>query len=62
MKNMGNVKSNAIFNPNEIRHPPPPSLMDAERDSDLEQYIRCTRVFGSPNKCMTNLHFSKVRI
>ncbi|KAK0498851.1 hypothetical protein EDD18DRAFT_1154082 [Armillaria luteobubalina] len=40
MKNMGNVKSNAIFNPNEIRHPPPPSLMDAERDSDLEQYIR----------------------
>ncbi|KAG7442866.1 ArfGap-domain-containing protein [Guyanagaster necrorhizus] len=40
MKNMGNVKSNAIYNPNEIRHPPPPSLMDPERDSDLEQYIR----------------------
>ncbi|KAK0469071.1 uncharacterized protein EV420DRAFT_1492337 [Desarmillaria tabescens] len=40
MKNMGNVKSNAIFNPNEIRHPPPPSLMDPERDSELEQYIR----------------------
>ncbi|KAK0205432.1 hypothetical protein DFS33DRAFT_1328283 [Desarmillaria ectypa] len=40
MKNMGNVKSNAIYNPNEIRHPPPPSLMDPERDSELEQYIR----------------------
>lgn len=41
MKQIGNIKSNAIYNPNEIRHPPPPNLMDAERDSDLEQYIRC---------------------
>ncbi|RDB17051.1 UBA domain-containing protein 3 [Hypsizygus marmoreus] len=40
MKYMGNIKSNAIFNPNEIRHPPPPNLMDSERDSELEQYIR----------------------
>lgn len=41
MKSMGNIKSNAIYNPNELRHPPPPNLMDAERDSELEQYIRC---------------------
>ncbi|KAF9022217.1 ArfGap-domain-containing protein [Hymenopellis radicata] len=40
MKNIGNVKSNAIYNPNELKHPPPPPLMDATRDTDLEQYIR----------------------
>ncbi|GLB39760.1 putative GTP-ase activating proteins for the small GTPase, ARF [Lyophyllum shimeji] len=40
MKSMGNVKSNAIYNPNEIRHPPPPNLVDSERDSELETYIR----------------------
>ncbi|KAF5384342.1 hypothetical protein D9615_003383 [Tricholomella constricta] len=40
MKSMGNARSNAIYNPNETRHPPPPNLMDAERDSELEQYIR----------------------
>lgn len=41
MKEMGNIKSNAIFNPNELRHPPPPNMIDSERDSDLEKYIRC---------------------
>ncbi|KAG6919135.1 hypothetical protein DXG01_008942 [Tephrocybe rancida] len=40
MKSIGNVKSNAIYNPNEVRNPPPPNLMDGERDSELEQYIR----------------------
>ncbi|KAH6891754.1 hypothetical protein BKA70DRAFT_1408475 [Coprinopsis sp. MPI-PUGE-AT-0042] len=40
MKNMGNVKSNDIFNPNEVRHPPPPDLDDSSRDSELEKYIR----------------------
>ncbi|KAG5635202.1 hypothetical protein H0H81_012066 [Sphagnurus paluster] len=40
MKATGNARSNAIYNPNEVRHPPPPNLMDAERDSELEQYIR----------------------
>ncbi|KIY62617.1 ArfGap-domain-containing protein [Cylindrobasidium torrendii FP15055 ss-10] len=40
MKNIGNVKSNAIFCPDEFRHPPPPPLMDATRDNELEQYIR----------------------
>ncbi|CAL1709561.1 unnamed protein product [Somion occarium] len=40
MKEMGNIKSNAIYNPNELRHPPPPNMIDSERDSDLEKYIR----------------------
>ncbi|TFK32097.1 hypothetical protein BDQ12DRAFT_693023 [Crucibulum laeve] len=40
MKNMGNANSNAIYNPNEARYPPPPNLEDSERDSELEQYIR----------------------
>ena len=40
MKNVGNAKSNAIYNPNEARHPPPPNLEDGERDSEMEQYIR----------------------
>jgi len=40
MKEMGNVKSNAICNPNEIRNPPPTNMIEQERDSDLEKYIR----------------------
>lgn len=40
MKSMGNIKSNAIYNPNEIRHPPPVNMVDSERDSEMEQYIR----------------------
>jgi len=43
MKSIGNIKSNAIYNPNELRYPPPPNLEDSERDSELEQYIRCKR-------------------
>ncbi|KAJ7672543.1 hypothetical protein DFH06DRAFT_95022 [Mycena polygramma] len=40
MKNNGNIKSNHFYNPNETRHPPPPNLMDGERDSEMEQFIR----------------------
>ena len=40
MGEMGNVKSNAIFNPDEIRNPPPTNMIEQERDSDLEKYIR----------------------
>ncbi|KAK7042499.1 ARF GAP-like zinc finger-containing protein [Favolaschia claudopus] len=40
MKNNGNIKSNQFHNPNEARHPPPPNLMDGERDSEMEQFIR----------------------
>ncbi|KAG7095685.1 hypothetical protein E1B28_006399 [Marasmius oreades] len=40
MSEMGNIKSNALYCPNELRHPPPHMLMADERDSELEQYIR----------------------
>lgn len=40
MKQVGNTKSNAIYNPDEIRHPPPTNFIDSERDSELEKYIR----------------------
>ncbi|EGO00991.1 hypothetical protein SERLA73DRAFT_179008 [Serpula lacrymans var. lacrymans S7.3] len=40
MKQNGNVKSNAHYNPNEARHPPPTNMIDTERDSELEKYIR----------------------
>ncbi|KAG6877136.1 hypothetical protein C0993_010057 [Termitomyces sp. T159_Od127] len=40
MKSIGNIKSNAMYNPNEARNPPPANLMDAGRDGELEQYIR----------------------
>ncbi|KAL0945772.1 hypothetical protein HGRIS_012061 [Hohenbuehelia grisea] len=40
MRQNGNVKSNAHYNPNEARHPPPTSMTDVERDSELEQFIR----------------------
>ncbi|KAF6751143.1 hypothetical protein DFP72DRAFT_991442 [Ephemerocybe angulata] len=40
MRNMGNVRSNAIYNPNELRNPPPPNIEDGERDSEMEKYIR----------------------
>ncbi|KAF8635760.1 hypothetical protein AX15_000368 [Amanita polypyramis BW_CC] len=40
MKAMGNLKSNAVYNSNETRHPPPPALADPENDVELESYIR----------------------
>ncbi|KAI0752881.1 putative GTPase activating protein for Arf-domain-containing protein [Daedaleopsis nitida] len=40
MKANGNVKSNAHYNPDEVRHPPPTNMIDQERDSELEKYIR----------------------
>ncbi|XAO22129.1 hypothetical protein I312_100895 [Cryptococcus bacillisporus CA1280] len=40
IKNMGNKASNAIYNPNEALHPPPPSYGHDERDSEIEKYIR----------------------
>ncbi|KAJ7130314.1 hypothetical protein C8R44DRAFT_64502 [Mycena epipterygia] len=40
MRQNGNIKSNQFYNPNETRHPPPPNLMDGERDSEMEQFIR----------------------
>ncbi|CAE6479578.1 unnamed protein product [Rhizoctonia solani] len=40
MKNMGNIASNAKWNPNESRHPPPTNMEESERDSEMEKYIR----------------------
>ncbi|KAH9886234.1 hypothetical protein C8Q73DRAFT_284011 [Cubamyces lactineus] len=40
MKSMGNLKSNAHYNPDEIRNPPPTNMIESERDSELEKYIR----------------------
>ncbi|KAJ7201077.1 hypothetical protein GGX14DRAFT_371789 [Mycena pura] len=47
MKRMGNLNSNLIHNPNETRHPPPPNIMDGERDSEMEQYIRAKYEYKS---------------
>ncbi|KAM5539740.1 hypothetical protein V8D89_006553 [Ganoderma adspersum] len=40
MKSTGNTKSNAHFNSDETKHPPPTNMIDQERDSDLEKFIR----------------------
>ncbi|VDB96645.1 unnamed protein product [Peniophora sp. CBMAI 1063] len=40
MRNMGNRKANALYNPDEVRHPPPTNMIDSERDSELEKFIR----------------------
>lgn len=42
MRQQGNAKSNAYYNPNEVKHPPPANMIDSERDSELEVYIRGT--------------------
>lgn len=44
MKNIGNIKANQNWNPDEIRHPPPTNMEESERDSELEKYIRCKSV------------------
>ena len=54
MKENGNIKSNALYNPDEIRHPPPTIMTDSERDSELEIYIRgdlsivCQLIYSDP--------------
>ncbi|SJX63269.1 related to AGE2-ADP-ribosylation factor and GTPase activating protein effector [Sporisorium reilianum f. sp. reilianum] len=40
MKQMGNVKSNRKYNPDEMRNRPPTNMEESERDSELEKYIR----------------------
>lgn len=40
MKQNGNVKCNAYYNPNEARNPPPANMSEFERDSELEKFIR----------------------
>ncbi|KAH9064609.1 hypothetical protein EDB87DRAFT_1672969 [Lactarius vividus] len=40
MRQTGNTKSNQKYNPDEVRNPPPTNMIDAERDSELEKFIR----------------------
>jgi hypothetical protein len=40
MRQIGNIKSNETYNPDEVRHPPPTNMLDVERDSELEKFIR----------------------
>ncbi|WOO79762.1 UBA domain-containing protein 3 [Vanrija pseudolonga] len=40
MKDMGNIKSNAVYNPDQRKHRPPPNTSSDERDSELSKYIR----------------------
>lgn len=40
MKDMGNVRSNVYYHPDEVKHPLPTNMIEQERDSDLEKYIR----------------------
>jgi hypothetical protein len=45
MKQNGNIKSNNLYNPDEARHPPPTNMMEAERDSEIEKFIRGSSLF-----------------
>ncbi|OSD00650.1 hypothetical protein PYCCODRAFT_1479087 [Trametes coccinea BRFM310] len=47
MKSMGNLKSNAHYNPDEIKNPPPTNMIESERDSELEKYIRAKYEYKS---------------
>lgn len=40
MKNIGNIKSNAYWNPDEKKNPLPTNMEETERDSELEKFIR----------------------
>lgn len=40
MRQVGNIKSNEMYNPDEVRHPPPANMIDLARDSEIEKFIR----------------------
>jgi hypothetical protein len=40
MRQVGNIRSNEMYNPNEVRHPPPANMIDLARDSEIEKFIR----------------------
>jgi len=40
MRDIGNIRSNEIYNPDESKHPPPAATGVDERDSELAKYIR----------------------
>lgn len=44
---MGNIKANAVYNPDESRHPPPANTSEfGDRDSELEKFIRRKYEYG----------------
>jgi stromal membrane-associated protein len=45
MKEVGNIKSNAYYNPDERRNRPPANIEDSERDGELERFIRAKYEF-----------------
>lgn len=40
MRQVGNIKSNEMYNRDEVRHPPPANMIDVARDSEIEKFIR----------------------
>lgn len=40
MRELGNIKSNEYFNPDEMRNRPPANVENGERDSELERFVR----------------------
>ena len=46
MKEIGNIKANQHWNPDERKNPIPANMEESERDSELEQYIRGERLNG----------------
>ncbi|KAG2159444.1 uncharacterized protein EDB93DRAFT_1115785 [Suillus bovinus] len=61
MKQTGNIKSNALYNPDEARHPPPTNMMEAERDSEIEKFIRAKYEFKWFMNCKPSKFVSPTR-
>lgn len=57
MRQVGNIRSNEIYNPDEARHPPPTNMMEFERDSDVEKFIRgtCSSSTGTTKPTLTSV-------
>ncbi|KAG1888247.1 hypothetical protein F4604DRAFT_1570482 [Suillus subluteus] len=62
MKQNGNIKSNAFYNPDEARHPPPANMMEAERDSEIEKFIRAKYEFKWFMNCKPSQSVSPTRL
>lgn len=61
MKQNGNIRSNAFYNPDEARHPPPTNMMEAERDSEIEKFIRAKYEFKWLMNCKPSNFVSPAR-
>lgn len=61
MKQNGNIRSNAFYNPDEARHPSPTNMMEAERDSEIEKFIRAKYEFKWFMNCKPSNFVSSAR-